>query len=477
MAFESTNTARTANDVTSNDVTSSGASLSPLQIAVNKWIAQNPDLARSQFGENPDPMAVANFISQWYKNGETPDATDAAILNAAQVQPAAPSMLDAYPDLSSAYQAALKTTPGLSVHDFLVNWANTNPTDPRLSDTKFLSSVGLEVDPGTDLPAEQALLNYTLGQGQADVLADQQRKQVAADLLAKYNPVFDGARNTIAGIYDGSLLKSEYGANDEAAASQQAALATQMGQRRAAFDKAISDIYAAQDPLNQARLDATRSQGTAVNLAAQAERDRVLANFARDGYVGGSTGTDAALFRASLAGRQGAAQAMGDAKVANATDLSGIGKYAATEGRSLADYGAGEQRNISDSAAQRKLGFFSNDIARRLSSLSLPTTALQTEFNVRNAADNYGQSGYSRLMQNLGYFRTNGGNAPTQQVYTQQANDAWGNTLNSVGAGITGLAGNALLGYGKSNNWWSSPKTGGSGVTSDVTSTIPSLDW
>lgn len=466
----------------------------------------------------------------------------------------APSMFAQYSDLAQAYTAAKATNPNLTEHDFAVQWANAHPDDPRLDDPKFLSTLELETDAGTEMPAEQVLLNEALRRGGVDMAADADRQALAKTLLASYQPTLDGSRQTIAGIYDGSLLKSEYAANDEATAAQNAALATQMGQRQsgldaqvaarkaaldqqmaarqagldaqlatrgtgidtqmatrqAALEKAMRDYYLAQDPVNAARLNAAASQGTAINLAAQAERDRVMAGAARDGYIGSGSGTDAALFRASLAGRQGAAALLGQAKLDNATDIASIGRYGAGEQRGLTDYGAGERRgltdyganerrglvdygagegraisdfgaseqrgltdfgagegrSIADASAGRRLGFFSNDVSRRLNSLALPSTALQSEFNVRNAADDYGQSGFNRTMRGLGYFRTNGGNAPSTQTYQQPANDAWGSTLNSVGAGLTSAAGNAAIAWGKSRNWGSNTGSGTTGSPS-----------
>ena len=133
-----------------------------------------------------------------------------------------------------------------------------------------------------------------------------------------------------------------------ATASRNTALAAELVSRKAALEDEVGKLRAAQEPLNAERLNAAQTQATAVNLASQAAQDRTLAQFAQDGYVGGSSGTDAALMRASIAGRQGAAEAVGNAKVANASDVAGIDRYSATQGRSLADYGSGQTRTIAD---------------------------------------------------------------------------------------------------------------------------------
>ena len=377
-------------------------------------------------------------------------AQEFAAFQSAQTNQAVQSGFANHPDLQSAYDAARQTNPNLTPSDFAVQWANAHPNDPRLNDPSFLQSVGLEDDNGPSVPLEQALLNYTSQMGRDDIAMDSQRRADATALLARYAPAFDGARNTIASIYDGSILNSEYGANTEAANSQRTALNTQMDARRAGLDDAIAQLTAAQEPLNAARLDAANTAATGVNLGVQSQRDQIMADFARDGYVGGSTGTDAALARASITGKQQAAEMLGAAKVANAGDTANIGRYGATERRGLVDYGAGEARNISDSEAQRRLGFFSNDVQRRLSSLALPANAVQTEMQVRNMADDYGQSGYQRLMKNLQYFRTQGGSAPTSAPYLSKPLDSG---YENLGAGLISVAGN----IGNANNWWAKP--------------------
>ena len=302
------------------------------------------------------------------------------------------------------------------------------------------------------VPLEQDLLDRVVDIGYDDLDRDVARRAEVEALLQRYQPAFDGARNTIAGIYDGSLLASEYGANTEAATAQQAALDTQMDTRRQALESAIAKLYEAQDPLNTERLSAANTLASSVNLGVERERDRILSDFAQDGYVGGSSGTDAALARATIDGRQRAAEAMGAARIANATDMAGMGRYGATEERGLADYGAGETRGIADAAAQRRLGFFTNDVNRRLASLALPANAVKTELDVRNMADDYGQTGLNRFFRNLQNFRTNGAPPPQYQPFqTQPVHNGYEN----LGAGLVSLAGSV----GNANNWWQTPKS------------------
>ncbi len=99
-------------------------------------------------------------------------------------------------DLQAAYNAALATNPTLTPDAFAEQWANQNPNDKRLDDPAFLQSVGLTVDT-TAVPAEQAWTEYALSEAQKQILADQQRQKEAAELMARYQPGFDAARQTI----------------------------------------------------------------------------------------------------------------------------------------------------------------------------------------------------------------------------------------------------------------------------------------
>jgi hypothetical protein len=523
-------------------------------------------------------------------------------------------------DLQAAYDAALRANTNLSWEDFAVEWANANPNDPRLDDPQFASSLGLELETGPAVNAEQALGDYALQQGQADILRDAERKKEAEQILAGYQPTFDAARGTIADMYptvpgqNSAMLNSELAASDAAAKAQTDALNAQlatlsgsltgelaakaaniqnqvasltaglgtftaaertslaqqvasqfqaldqevaarrqaltaqlstMGSAISAHDVAmrtalqaeLGQLNAAQEPLNAARISGAQTIASSINLGAQAQQDRVRADAAQAGYVGSSTGTDMAIARAAIGGRQGAAEAMSNATIQNATDTAGIarygantefniaagtaganrdlgfygagenrtvsdygaagtrgisdfsstgvrtidnnantgnlnisnfgagetrtlGDYGATARKATTDFGAGEKRNISDTAAGRGLSLFSNDLQRRLAALSLPAQAVQQEFKVRGMADSYGQSGFDRTMNNLNYFRTNAGAAPSMATFT--GNTGIDNGLDNLGAGIVSAAG----GIAKANNYWASPKTTGPTIDS-----------
>ena len=147
----------------------------------------------------------------------------------------------------------------------------------------------------------------------------------------------------------------------------------------------------------------------------------------------------------------------------SADENRSLADYGATQKRGIADLGATDTRNINDAAAQRKLGYFSNDITRRLASLSLPQAAVQAEFDLRNSADNYGQSGLKRSQSNLDFFNIGTASSPTNAIYTGNTANTTGSMLSNVGAGLVGLAGS----IGNANNWWTKPTT----VTTTPTST------
>jgi hypothetical protein len=112
-----------------------------------------------------------------------------------------------------------------------------------------------------------------------------------------------------------------------------------------------------------ARRGQAESLGAALNLMAQEERDRVEANLARQGFLGGSSAADASMSRALLQGRQGAAQAMTQAELDNAMALQGVQDWAAMQrygaGNEFAEgmfgvdqFGADERRNLSKELAR-----------------------------------------------------------------------------------------------------------------------------
>jgi hypothetical protein len=145
----------------------------------------------------------------------------------------------------------------------------------------------------------------------------------------------------------------------------------------------------------------------------------------------------------------------------DATARRDISTFGAGANRTLADsgadakldvtkFGASEARNIGDSAASRGLAFYSNDLQRRLSALSLPAAAIDQEFKVRTAADQYGNSGFTMGMNNLQGFRTNAGAAPATQTDIVKPITSG---MEVIGPAMVQVAGNIA----KSQNYWSNP--------------------
>ena len=125
-----------------------------------------------------------------------------------------------------------------------------------------------------------------------------------------------------------------------AAAARRAALATQMAQ-----------LQAAQAPVSQARIRAADSEVTGINLGLESTRDQLAADANREGFVGPSSMSEAALARASIDARQGAARTMGGARIANASDDRAIAGYGANQGYSIEDVLAGRTQEVGDYGA------------------------------------------------------------------------------------------------------------------------------
>ena len=425
---------------------------------------------------------------------------------------------------------------------------NTEVTNDQLAALKTqlvtnTSSLATQIDSlkanlGVELGAKAEALKQqlaTLTSG-IDTLTSAQRAALAQQLATNYQS-----------------LEAEVAAKQQNLSTELASLGSavdaQSQARKAALQTELDKLNAAQAPLNAVREQGAQTLATSVNLGVESKQDAVLADMAQQGYVGGSSGTDASLARAAISGRQEAAKALADARTLNASDLNKIAQYGATEGygidsdqaqavydlskyganqqrtlsdynanqnrtltdygasegrtitnndatnrfnlntqkanseadlanygaeqnravsdygtnatKQLSDYGASETRNINDTSAQRKLNYFDQDIARRLSSLALPEQAVQAEFQIRNMADEYGQSGLQRAYKNLGFFDTSGNSsAPNTQAYTGYTGTDSG--FENLGAGLVSLAGS----MGNANKWWSTP-------TAQTTTTMP----
>lgn len=154
---------------------------------------------------------------------------------------------------------------------------------------------------------------------------------------------------------------------DESIATQRQALATQIASlqgaagaqadaQRASLQKELDGLTAAQAPLNAARTQAAQLQATAVNVGLERTKDQLTADNARAGYIGGSTGQDANLARATIDARQKSAEAIAGARLANEQDTRDIGVRGATGERTIADALASAQNLISQQGANSTAG-------------------------------------------------------------------------------------------------------------------------
>jgi hypothetical protein len=149
---------------------------------------------------------------------------------------------------------------------------------------------------------------------------------------------------------EASVATQRQALEEEVAALQGNASAAAQA-RRAAAEQQLATLRAAQAPLNDARLRAGEALATAVNLGLQSTQDQLRAEAAREGFIGGSTMQDAALGRAAIGARQDAAQAIGNARVANATDSRDIEARGSERLYSIEDVLAGETQRARDYGA------------------------------------------------------------------------------------------------------------------------------
>ena len=133
-----------------------------------------------------------------------------------------------------------------------------------------------------------------------------------------------------------SIAAQQTALTNEVAALRGAADANSQA-RAAALQAELDGLTAAQAPMAQARLASANALATSINLGLESTQDRLTAQRAKQGYLGSSTFDDAASLRATIGARQGAAQALGQARELNADDLRTIGVRGATEGRGIAD--------------------------------------------------------------------------------------------------------------------------------------------
>jgi hypothetical protein len=260
------------------------------------------------------------------------------------------------------------------------------------------------------------------------------------------------------------------------------ALDAQTAQLRDGLALLETERKAALEQLTSARVAAANAEVTGINQALQSERDRIVGRAAEKGYIGASTMEDTALARASMGARQVAAQTMGNARVANATDSRGLGdeiagtRFAitgndATSRREIADEGAtgrfnladsisqgrlgvadtlaGQKQDATDAGTKMRLGYFDNDFTRRLGAALVPVTIGTNKLSLLDASGQAGSTGMNRALNFLNFFST-GGTPPTSNP-TNTAASRVGTDMAAFGAALTKAGFNVgnTVGWGK----------------------------
>jgi hypothetical protein len=461
------------------------------------------------------------------------------------------------------WAAANANDPGAAA---LARWAQkaTQAADQIDPGGPAMPGAGAGATPGGgDVPLEQDLLNSILPGLLTGVESDAGRQQLIDKLLAQLTGDYDQMRNLLSPEENARRLQEEYdfatrtggrlsdsaalatqqqlqalqdqiasqrkaltdelatlqGAVGTAADSRRAALATEIAALDAAAQKAATSrtgaldaetaaLLAAQDPVSRSRLDTANALASGVNLGLEGERDRLTAQRARQGYLGSSTFSDAAMGRAAIGARQQAAQVMGGARQLNAEDLRTINARAATEGRGIADWltGAGldiagrsatgtrgiaddltsqtlgitgqgaadtrtladllasgtgtlqgnlatQQQGARDATTRAQQGYFDNAYTRLMGSLLTRPDLAGNLTRTLGGIEDYGTSGANRALNTLNWWATNQGTPPTPG-YTPAVVNTTGNDIAGLGANLFG----AGLNYANAQNWWQ-PRT------------------
>ncbi len=182
---------------------------------------------------------------------------------------------------------------------------------------------------------QQAIGSYTANLG---VLDASQRQNLATQIASQQKNL------------ETSIASQQAALQQEVASLQGNATAAAQA-RRAALTQQLSELTAAAKPLADARVKSAEALATSINIGLQSTQDQLRAEAARNGITGGSTMQDAALARSAIDAGQGAASALGAARVQNATDLRDIGVLGANQGYSISDALAGNIKNAADLGA------------------------------------------------------------------------------------------------------------------------------
>ena len=344
-------------------------------------------------------------------------------------------------------------------------------------------------DLATAARAHYELFGRDEGRTATNVTRLQQENQMADDTTGRLARAAEEAANTRLGALDqrraemtsalDQLQRERTGALDTMSAERRTALDAQTAQLRAGLATLETERRAALQELTGARIAAAQSQVTGINQGLQFERDRITARNAEQGFIGGGGMEDAALARATIGARQGAAEAMGGARVANAGDSRALGDEIAntrfgitgndaTARRGIAEdtargrYGitddtargrfsladslsasrvgvqdrlAGERQGAADTGTRMRLGYFDNDFSRRLQAALLPVTLNSQRLSLLDTADRAGQAGLNRSLNTLNWWAT--GNNPPSSNPALTTPSTVGSDIAGLGAGLT----------------------------------------
>lgn len=308
---------------------------------------------------------------------------------------------------------------------------------------------------GSNAPLEEQILSTVYPGIKSQIAADTSTYGPLADSLQKQSQENFG---TLAGVFKNAipdasgvspLLTQENTAAQTAETSQQSALADEMAK-----------LYANQAPLSQANLDAAESLATAANLAGQQQKQAIDAQYAGQGFVGGSTMEDNALAQALIQAQQQAANAVGQAKVQNATANTNIGNYGAGTGYNLATALAQqEQQNLMNQQPQAT--------AAATGLAGIPATEASTIPGIANVAN----TGLLNAQNALNWWSSPA--SPSTPGYVPTTPSNYGNELSGLGSGLLSGA----LSVGNANNWWQTPSKTTNPPSASVTNWSPNSPY
>lgn len=291
-----------------------------------------------------------------------------------------------------------------------------------------------------EVPLEQDLMQRTLDQYVYPALeGDAANKEKFAKILAGYQPAMDANRQLVTDLAteDGTTGHSKLATRELANLDE--ALQSSLGATNERQTRKLADLA----PLIAERLNGAETVVTAASLGEQAARDKIVADMASQGYIGGSSFADQSLARATTDARQQGAQAVSAAKLANASDTLGVNNEASDSIWDAKNWGANQ-----------KLSTLGADTTRRLSNLETPMSLANSEVNLTNSIDDASWAGLRRSLDALKWWKlgnaTGGGDvaaAPTDTVLPS--------ALAAIGPSLV----NAGLSMGQANNWWQKPAT------------------